>query len=181
VSLPPKTGAHRPTASPAAAAVALIIAVALLGLSLVAGQEFLTDRRVMSGPRLLARSAEWIGRLHWQVWMAPTAGAALAVGVLLIGLALKPRARTHFRTAGEPALWLRATDVARACTAAAQQLEGVTRAHTVVARRTARVRIVATAPDSEKLAGTARDAIDNVLREMEVARRVRVSVERRSS
>jgi hypothetical protein len=159
----------------------VVIAVALLGLSVVAGQEFLTDRRVLGGPRLLARTAEWIGRLHWQVWMAPAAGTALAVGVLLIGLALKPRARTHFRSAGEPALWLRATDIARACTAAAHQLEGVARAHTVVARRTARVRIVANTPDTGKLADAARDAIDNVLREMEVARRVRVSVERRSS
>ena len=173
--------AHRPAASPAAASVAVVIAVALLGFSMVAGREFLIDRQVIGGTRLLARACVRIGHLHWQQWMAPASGFFLAAGVLLLALAVKPRARTHFRTAGEPALWLRATDVARACTAAAHRVNGVVQARTVVAKRSAQVRIVARSADLAHVADAARAEVDSVLREMEVPRRVRISVERAMS
>lgn len=161
--------------------MAVAAAVVLLGVSVLAGREFLIDRRVISGTRLLARGSEHIGRAHWQDWMAPATGISLAVGALLLAIALKPRARTHFRTAGEPVLWLRATDVARACTAAVYRVNGVAHAQTVVAKRRARVRIVTPDEDTARIADSARAEVDNVLREMDVSRRVRVSVARESS
>jgi len=133
-----------PLAYPAAAPAAALIAVAALILAFTAARELLIVRGTYGGAPWLRNSFEWFGRLHWEPWIPVAAAACVAVGVVLLAVACKPRRRTHLplQVAGPVAtVWMRRTDLARMCSAHASSLSGVAAARTVVDRRRAVVRI----------------------------------------
>lgn len=135
-----------PLAYPAASPAAALIAVAALLLAFTALRELLIVRGTYGGAPWLRNSFEWFGRLHWEPWIAPAAAACVAVGIVLLVVACKPRRRTHLplRVDGPVAtVWMRRTDLARMCSAHAAALTGVATARTVVDRRRAVVRITA--------------------------------------
>lgn len=153
-----------PLAPPAAAPAAAIIGVAALALAFAAARELLIVKGTYGGAPWLRNSFEWFGRLHWEPWIAPVAAVLVALGLVTLVTALKPRRRTHLplRDDGPVAtVWMRRTDVARMCSAHVNTLSGVHSARTVVDRRGARMTVSAdydALPD--ELAATVRAEIE---------------------
>jgi hypothetical protein len=168
---------QRPRGTPAAAPVAIVIAVCLLAAGLVAGRELLIVRDVIDETPWVANTFGWISRLTWQTWMLAPAVAAVVLGVLALFAALKPRAHTHVGTATPPSLWLTTTDTARASTAAALHVEGVMRAHTTAGRRRVTVHIVG-AENSPGVLESVRHRVDRTLADLDPRPEVRVTLER---
>lgn len=137
----PPVPARTPLARPAAAVVAVVAAVVLIGVAVLAGREFLIAQDVISPAAWLRNSVRWIADLHWQTWMVPAGIAATVMGVILVCVALAPRTRTHLPAVGTPVVWLRPTDVARMCSARAGTVGGVGAVHTTVDRRRATVHV----------------------------------------
>jgi hypothetical protein len=131
----PLPQARRPAPMPAAAVVAIIWAVALIGIAVVAGREFLITRQVVPGPKWIENAANWVGTVRWENWMyGPTIGCLVAGAALLV-VAIKPRARRYLEVSSATGVWTTATDVARMCTGRALSVSGVADASTVVTRR----------------------------------------------
>jgi hypothetical protein len=166
---------REPAATPAAAAVAVLLAVALLAVGLLAGREFLVVRGVFHGRPWLRDALAWLGRITWHGWLWPVSIAAVVLGLVLLAAAVKPRGRRHLPTRGEPVLWLRPTDIARASTAAALRVPGVQRAHTTSGRRRVDVHAFAH-DDAQPLGPTIRDEVATALAELRTPPRVRVHV-----
>ncbi|RVW01089.1 DUF6286 domain-containing Asp23/Gls24 family envelope stress response protein [Rhodococcus xishaensis] len=137
---------RQPTAAPAAVPAAVSIALGLLALGVVAARELLISRGTLPGAPWLRNTFEWAGRQHWNHWLVIVALAALALGILLVLLALSPRARTHVPVRADsdtPTVWLRPVDVARLCSTRAGAVAGVADVHTTVDRRRATVHVTA--------------------------------------
>jgi hypothetical protein len=168
---------RRPRGTPVAAAVAIGVSAALIGVGLVAGRELLVEHEVIDEAPWVANTFGWVGRLTWATWMLPLAIGAVVLGLLLLVAAVKPRAHSHVGTATSPVLWLTTTDTARASTAAALHAEGVIRAHTTADRRTVRVRVVGddTNPD---IVDAVQHRVGRALADLDPKPEIRVSVDR---
>jgi hypothetical protein len=133
--------AYRPADTPAAAVVAVLIAIALIAIGIIAGREFLIRRNIIHTRPWLRDLLEWLSRMQWHTWLLAVGFGGLLLGVLLLAVATKPRNRRHIGTRGTPALWLRPTDVARAATAAALRVDGVDHARTIARKRTVEIHV----------------------------------------
>lgn len=89
--IPPRV----PSANPAAAVSAVVIACGLLALAFVVSREWFINRGTFESAPWIRNSVEWTSRLHWQPWLLPVAIAAVVAGVVLIMSAIKRRAKTH--------------------------------------------------------------------------------------
>lgn len=141
--------ARVPTAAPAAAPVAVLAALGLVGVAVVAGREFLLARELVAGPDWVASASTWLARLRWQDWMDAPVVAALVLGVVLLVVAVTPRARVGLRVRSEASLWMRPVDVARMCTARVLSITGAVDARTTVTRRKVVVRVTVEPGQSE--------------------------------
>lgn len=143
---------RRPADTPAAAVVAVLIAIGLIAIGIIAGREFLIRRNVIHTRPWIRDLFEWLSRMQWHTWLLAVGFGGVLVGLLLLAIAAKPRTRRHIGTRGTPALWLRPTDIARAATAAALRVDGVTHAHSIARKRTVEIHMVAER-DSDGIAG----------------------------
>ncbi|MBJ8339493.1 MULTISPECIES: DUF6286 domain-containing protein [Antrihabitans] len=170
-------GPREPLARPLAAPFAIIVSGLLIAISVVAGREFFIERDVVDEAPWIRNSFEWLSRITWEGWMLPASIAAVVVGIGLLFVAAKPRARTHFRTAGPLPMWLRPTDVARLSTSAATHVDGVRRAQTTVGRRTAKVEIVTDGRDPATITGAVQTAVTKSFTELAEAPKVLVAID----
>ncbi|MGA9870319.1 MAG: DUF6286 domain-containing Asp23/Gls24 family envelope stress response protein [Rhodococcus sp. (in: high G+C Gram-positive bacteria)] len=171
------TSPRPPTASPAAVPVALVLAVALLGLAFVAGREFLIVHDTIVGAPWILNTIDAIADLHWAPWMLGASAAALIVGLLLVALGLKPRTRTHVGavspSAQTPAVWLRPADVARVCSDRAGSVHGSLSARTTVTRKRVTVEVhPVPGSDAAALTESVRDALTPTLTALSDTRRL---------
>ncbi|WP_245819752.1 DUF6286 domain-containing Asp23/Gls24 family envelope stress response protein [Rhodococcoides yunnanense] len=185
VSSEPAAAAPRPrppTANPAALPVALVSAVALLGLAFVAGREFLIVHGTIDGARWVQNAVDWAAGVHWAPWMITAAVAAAVAGLVLVVIGLEPRTRTHTGatspTSASPMVWLRPTDVARMCSDHAGTVPGCESARTTVTKRlvTIDVHRSGSVTDDDTLTRSVRDAVAPTLAVLADTRRVRVRV-----
>ncbi len=171
--------ARTPLARPAAAPVAVAVAVVLIGVAVVAAREFLIAQEAIAPAAWVRNSLWWIAGLHWQTWMAAAGIAAAVLGVVLVGLALLPRTRTHVAvgTDGPTIVWVRPVDVARMCSARAGAVAGVGAVQTTVDGRHATVHVT---PDgdvgADELSGYVRDAVAPALDVLSSPRILRIRV-----
>lgn len=173
--------ARTPLARPAAALVAIAVAVALLGVSVIAGREFLIAKEFIAPAAWVRNSLWWIADLHWHTSMAVAGVAAAVLGVATICVALLPRTRTHLpvRADGTPVVWLRPVDVARMCSARAKSVAGVAAVHTTVDRRHATVHLTPNGDVApEDLDADVRDRLAPALDLLATPRALRVRVGR---
>lgn len=132
---------HAPRATPLAAPVAVFVAVALVGVAVVAGREFLIARDLVAGPDWVENAALWLADLRWEPWMLAPTIALLVVGALLLLVAVVPSGRLGVQVRSEVSVWMRPTDIARMCTARVLAIAGVVDASTTVSRRRVTVRV----------------------------------------
>lgn len=130
-----------PSATPAAAWLAAILGIGLLGVCAVAIRDLIVAAGWISGDSWTRAAADWIGDLRWYEWMWPAAVALVVAGLLLLYVAVKPRKRTYVNVGPYGVMWTRRGDVARRCSAAVATLPGVEHATTVVGRRRAKVTV----------------------------------------
>ncbi|MGC0365341.1 putative alkaline shock family protein YloU [Rhodococcus sp. 27YEA15] len=134
---------HVPSATPAAAVSAVLIAIGLLGLAFVVAREWFVHRGTYDSAPWIRNGVEWASRLHWQTWLLPTAVAAVVIGLALIVSAFKSRAKTHVALgeSSNSTVWMRPTDIARLCSGHATAVPGVLSARTNVTRKRVTVNI----------------------------------------
>lgn len=168
----------QPRADQAATPVAIVVAIALLTISVIGARELLIENDVISGPHWIGNLVHWLGDLTWHGAMLPAAFAAVVAGLALVVIAGKPRRRTFVRLDGEPALWLRRSDVARASTLAALEVDGVEFATTVVDRKRARVRISPSSAASDTIVEAVHSHVADVLAGLDRPLRLTVVADR---
>lgn len=143
---PARQRPRTPRALPAAVPAAIIIALLAIGLAIVATRELLIFHNAFDGAPWIQNTVEWAARLHWSEWIIPVVIASAAVGAVLVGAALKPRARTHVPVSAsdeEPVVWMRPTDIARTTSSHAAAVAGVVSAHTTVTPKRVTVHVTA--------------------------------------
>ncbi|MCK7637502.1 DUF6286 domain-containing protein [Corynebacterium pygosceleis] len=141
---------HRPAASPVARYLAILLGLLLLAAAAVAGRDLYIRYTDVEWQPWVSTATEWIGGLSYRNWMLPAGIAALIVGLLLLWASIRPRTKTHRELTSPVAVWMRPVDVARMCTASAQQVPGVMAAHTVAKKRSIDVTVIGN-PGDERL------------------------------
>lgn len=169
--------ANTPRAVPAAVPAAIVTAIGALGLAFVCARELLIAHDRIGGAPWVRNTVEWASRLHWSDWIIPAIVAAVALGLVLLAAALKPRPRTHLAlrtTPGEtPVVWTRPRDLARASSSLARSVAAVQTARTAVDRRHVTVTTHATG-DPADVDATVRTAVAPVIALLDDDRRVRI-------
>jgi hypothetical protein len=161
----------RPSGLPGAAVFGAVLGAALLVLCGVAIRDLVVEAGWAQGSPWLGDLAERSSDASWESWAWPTVVALVVVGVVLLVLAAKPRKPTHLRLAGHDVMWTRRIDVARRCSAAADDVAGVDHATTVVTRRRVKS-TVHCRDDVDRSAVQA--AVEGVVAELESSPRVKV-------
>lgn len=167
-----------PSRTPVAAWAAVGVGVLFVGAALVAVREFLIEHEVITGEPWVADLFGWVATVSWEPWMLYAGIAAIVLGVALLVIAVWPRGGTHLPTATTPVLWLRATDAARASTAAAEHVDGVARAHTSAGPRSVQVHVVSSGGESAQVAAAVHAQVTRALAPLESPPEVRVIMER---
>ena len=134
------TAGRTPTATPAAAPWAVLLALVVLALGVVGVRDGLVAAGVFGGSSWTKNTADAIDGLTARAWMIP-AGIGLAVlGLWWLLAALKPRKRTEISLSGTPGAWMRPGDLARLVQPTVENVEGVVSASTSATRRTVTVK-----------------------------------------
>lgn len=128
-----------PGRSPAAAATARYVAVALALIVMFVGVVSLREAGVVLG---WVGGTPWIGTaiaalngLRSQWWMVPAGVGALLLGLWLVFVALRPRRKTVVAVDAAGSVWMRPRDVARLATHAASCVPGVEVLNSAATRR----------------------------------------------
>ena len=168
------TAGRTPTATPAAAPWAVLLALVVLALGVVGIRDALIAAGAFGGSSWTTNTANAIDGLTARTWMIP-AGIGLAVlGLWWLLAALKPRKRTEISLTGTPGAWMRPADLARLVQPTVENVEGVVSASTSATRRTVTVKATTTARDSAQVRTALTDAVGDRLSALRRAPRVKV-------
>jgi len=168
------TAGRTPTAAPAAAPWAVLLALVVLALGVVGIRDALVAAGAFGGSSWTKNTANAIDGLTARTWMIP-AGIGLAVlGLWWLLAALKPRKRTEISLSGTPGAWMRPGDLARLVQPTVENVEGVVSASTSATRRTVTVKATTTARDSAEVRTAVTDAVGDRLSALRRAHRVKV-------
>jgi hypothetical protein len=168
------TAGRTPTATPAAAPWAVLLALVVLALGVVGIRDALIAAGAFGGSSWTKNTANAIDGLTAHTWMIP-AGIGLAVlGLWWLLAALKPRRRTEISLSGTPGAWMRPGDLARLVQPTVENVEGVVSASTSATRRTVTVKATTTARDSAEVRTAVTDAVGDRLSALRRAPRVKV-------
>lgn len=147
-----------PRALPAAAWVGAAVAVLLVALGVVAGQDALARWGVPAvGASWLGATLDGLDGLRAAAWTVPVGIALVVVGLLVLAVALKPRRRTHVPVEAAADLWLSPAALSALARDAAEGVPGVARVSVAATRTTVRVRAAADRP--EEVAGPLEEAV----------------------
>jgi len=168
------TAGRTPTATPAAAPWAVLLALVVLALGVVGIRDALVAAGAFGGSSWTKNTANAIDGLTARTWMIP-AGIGLAVlGLWWLLAALKPRKRTEISLSGTPGAWMRPGDLARLVQPTVENVEGVVSASTSATRRTVTVKATTTARDSTEVRTAVTEAVGDRLSALRRAPRVKV-------
>jgi len=168
------TAGRTPTATPAAAPWAVLLALVVLALGVVGIRDALVAAGAFGGSSWTKNTANAIDGLTARTWMIP-AGIGLAVlGLWWLLAALKPRKRTEISLSGTPGAWMRPGDLARLVQPTVENVEGVVSASTSATRRTVTVKATTTARDSAQVRTALTEAVGDRLAALGRAPRVKV-------
>ncbi len=168
------TAGRTPTAAPAAAPWAVLLALVVLALGVVGIRDALIAAGAFGGSSWTKNTANAIDGLTARTWMVP-AGIGLAVlGLWWLLAALKPRKRTEISLSGTPGAWMRPGDLARLAQPTVENVEGVVSASTSATRRTVTVKATTTARDSAEVRTAVTEAVGDRLSAVGRAPRVKV-------
>jgi len=168
------TAGRTPTAAPAAAPWAVLLALVVLALGVVGVRDALVAAGAFGGSSWTKNTANAIDGLTARTWMIP-AGIGLAVlGLWWLLAALKPRKRTEISLSGTPGAWMRPSDLARLVQPTVENVEGVVSASTSATRRTVTVKATTTARDSVQVRTAVTEAVGDRLSALRRAPRVKV-------
>jgi len=168
------TAGRTPTATPAAAPWAVLLALVVLALGVVGIRDALVAAGAFGGSSWTKNTANAIDGLTARTWMIP-AGIGLAVlGLWWLLAALKPRKRTEISLSGTPGAWMRPGDLARLVQPTVENVEGVVSASTSATRRTVTVKATTTARDPAQVRTALTDAVGDHLSALRRAPRVKV-------
>lgn len=168
------TAGRTPTATPAAAPWAVLLALVVLALGVVGVRDALVAAGAFGGSSWTKNTANAIDGLTAHTWMIP-AGIGLAVlGLWWLLAALKPRKRTEISLTGTPGAWMRPGDLARLVQPTVENVEGVVSASTSATRRTVTVKATTTARDPAQVRTAVTEAVGDRLSALRRAPRVKV-------
>jgi len=168
------TAGRTPTAAPAAAPWAVLLALVVLALGVVGIRDALIAAGAFGGSSWTKNTANAIDGLTARTWMIP-AGIGLAVlGLWWLLAALKPRKRTEISLSGTPGAWMRPGDLARLVQPTVENVDGVVSASTSATRRTVTVKATTTARDSAQVRTAVIEAVGDRLSALRRAPRVKV-------
>jgi len=168
------TAGRTPTATPAAAPWAVLLALVVLALGVVGIRDALVAAGAFGGSSWTKNTANAIDGLTARTWMIP-AGIGLAVlGLWWLLAALKPRKRTEISLTGTPGAWMRPADLARLVQPTVENVEGVVSASTSATLRTVTVKATTTARDSAEVRTAVTEAVGDRLSALGRAPRVKV-------
>jgi len=168
------TAGRTPTAAPAAAPWAVLLALVVLALGVVGIRDALIAAGAFGGSSWTKNTANAIDGLTARTWMIP-AGIGLAVlGLWWLLAALKPRKRTEISLSGTPGAWMRPGDLARLVQSTVENVDGVVSASTSATRRTVTVKATTTARDSAEVRTAVTEAVGDRLSAVGRAPRVKV-------
>jgi len=168
------TAGRTPTAAPAAAPWAVLLALVVLALGVVGIRDALIAAGAFGGSSWTKNTANAIDGLTARTWMIP-AGIGLAVlGLWWLLAALKPRKRTEISLSGTPGAWMRPGDLARLVQPTVENVDGVVSASTSATRRTVTVKATTTARDSAEVRTAVIEAVGDRLSAVGRAPRVKV-------
>jgi len=168
------TAGRTPTAAPAAAPWAVLLALVVLALGVVGIRDALIAAGAFGGSSWTKNTANAIDGLTARTWMIP-AGIGLAVlGLWWLLAALKPRKRTEISLSGTPGAWMRPGDLARLVQPTVENVDGVVSASTSATRRTVTVKATTTARDSAQVRTAITDAVGDRLAALRRAPQVKV-------
>ncbi len=168
------TAGRTPTATPAAAPWAVLLALVVLALGVVGIRDALIAAGAFGGSSWTKNTANAIDGLTARTWMIP-AGIGLAVlGLWWLLAALKPRKRTEISLTGTPGAWMRPGDLARLVQPTVENVDGVVSASTSATRRTVTVKATTTARDSAQVRTALTEAVGDRLSALRRAPRVKV-------
>ncbi|GAB2666489.1 hypothetical protein GCM10027169_30730 [Gordonia jinhuaensis] len=163
-----------PTALPSAVYYGTIIAIGFLALAAIAVHDLIIEAGWISGTEWYAAAFRWFGHISWSTWMWVAAIALVVVGLILVCSSLLLRRRTHVGIYDEWT-WTRRGDLARRASAVARTVDSVHKAHTVVGRRRATVRIVTTdAAASDEVSSKVTQALSGTVKPLKVTVKTRV-------
>lgn len=169
------TAGRTPTAAPAAAPWAVLVALAVIALGAIGIRDALLAAGAFGGTSWTKRAADTIDGLSPQTWMIP-AGVALALlGLWWLCAALKPRRRTEIALSGQPGAWIRSSDLARLAQPTAENTDGVVSARVSAGRRRVTVKATITARDSAQIRAALTDAVEGRLTALQHAPKVKVN------
>jgi len=168
------TAGRTPTAAPAAAPWAVLLALVVLALGVVGIRDALVAAGVFDGSSWTTNTANVIDGLTARTWMIP-AGIGLAVlGLWWLLAAGKPRKRTEISLPGTPGAWMRPGDLARLVQPTVENVDGVVSASTSATRRRVTVKATTTARDSAQVRTAITDAVGDRLAALRRAPQVKV-------
>ncbi|MCO7239685.1 MULTISPECIES: DUF6286 domain-containing protein [unclassified Aeromicrobium] len=175
----PLAAAKSPAGTGASPLVAQLIALALVGLAVVAVQHLLVQLGSVSGSSWLLTVVDAADGIDGRTSAVLAAAVvALVVAVLLLPVALKPRPRRTLALRASSGVHLRRQDLVRVVRAAIDGTDGVTEADVSVRRRRVKVvaRSVATADRESELEGAVRARAERVCSAVDPTPRVDVTI-----
>jgi len=177
----PLRASKPPVGTGASPLVAQLVALALICLGAVAVQHLLVETGAVTGTSWLQTTLDAADGVDGRTpAVLTTAIALIALGLVLLGVALKPRPRKGIPLATTTGAHLRRRDLRRLAEATVENVDGVTGVDVAVTRR--RVRVVATSvarPDTDDATRAAIGAqLGSVLDALEHTPRLTVSVRR---
>lgn len=175
-SLPVRKG-QEPQPSPAVRIWSVLLGLALISVAVVAGREAWIIGRDTGSQSWL----QWFfnimatpGLEDWMIWAGI---GAIAVGLIFVVVALKPRKSTHIDYSTDTtSMWVRPVDVARRVSAAARAVPGVAAARTHTTAKQVNVIINGDAEDPT-LADRTTEALQHTLEGMRPAPKLTVRYE----
>lgn len=118
-----------------------ILAILLTAIGVVLLHDAISEADTRPGRSWLAALADGLNGFEAEWWLIPSGVAAALIGLWLIITALRPRSRKTLAVTSATGVFLHTRDIARLASAAADDVDGVLSAHSVVGRRAVTVTV----------------------------------------
>ncbi len=114
-----------PVASGILPLLGVIWALALIGLGVALVREVLVHANAVSGSLWVAKTVTYLNDRPPMDWMVPAGVAAALLGLVLVVLALRPRARKELAVSARTGVFLTTASIRRLAESAAADVDGV--------------------------------------------------------
>lgn len=162
----------------AAPLIAQLLALALIGLGVIAIRDVLVVTGVLTGQPWIPAAISAVDGLTSQPWLVAVAAAAIVLGVIVLIAAVKPRPRKVVPLTSASGVYLRTGDVAAVAQHAAADVDGITHARVSATAQAVTVTADTTAPSDQHSAvrGAVTQAVNDALTGLERPPSVKVTL-----